>query len=151
MIRDLYNVRLQSVEGVSTPLTDDEEQRMRAMLFGELGNEIADRGWVRFPAYEPEDRHAADRRSAPPQLSLGAAGVRRGRRPVQAEALSRRVRDAVGGPDLPPTAYGIDRVDRVSSIRSALLKTAYGELALKSSDMVDVTPANHRHSSIWFA
>ncbi|MGW6897084.1 hypothetical protein ACWGF2_10590 [Streptomyces sp. NPDC054919] len=44
------------MEGVSTPLTDDEEQRMRAMLFGELGNEIADRGWVRFPAYEPEDR-----------------------------------------------------------------------------------------------
>lgn len=42
-------------------------------------------------------------------------------------------------------------MDRVSSIRSALLKTAYGELALKSSDMVDVTPANHRHSSIWFA
>ncbi len=56
MIRDLYNVRLQSVEGGSTPLTDDEEQRMRAMLFGELGNEIADRGWVRFPAYSPEDR-----------------------------------------------------------------------------------------------
>lgn len=71
MIRDLYNVRLQSVEGGSTPLTDDEEQRMRAMLFGELGNEIADRGWVRFPAYSPEDRHAADRRSAPPQLSMG--------------------------------------------------------------------------------
>lgn len=56
MIRDLYNVRLQSVEGGSTPLTDDEEQRMRAMLFSELGNEIADRGWVRFPAYSPEDR-----------------------------------------------------------------------------------------------
>ncbi|MET7490808.1 hypothetical protein [Streptomyces sp900116325] len=29
---------------------------MRAVLFSELGNEIADRGWVRFPAYEPEDR-----------------------------------------------------------------------------------------------
>ncbi|MFD4227126.1 hypothetical protein [Streptomyces sp. NPDC058545] len=61
---------MQSVEGGSTPLTDDEEQRMRAMLFGELGNEIADRGWVRFP---------------------------------------------------------------------------------KAADMVDVTPAKHRHSSIWFA
>ncbi|MET8418902.1 hypothetical protein ACWD7C_20400 [Streptomyces sp. NPDC005134] len=44
------------MEGGSTPLTDDEEQRMRAMLFSELGNEIADRGWVRFPAYSPEDR-----------------------------------------------------------------------------------------------
>ncbi len=56
MIRDLYNVRLQSVEGGSTPLTDDEERRLRAVLFSELGNEIADRGWVRFPAYSTEDR-----------------------------------------------------------------------------------------------
>lgn len=26
------------------------------MLFRELGNEIADRGWARFPAYSPEER-----------------------------------------------------------------------------------------------
>lgn len=26
------------------------------MLFSELGNKIADRGWARFPAYTPEDR-----------------------------------------------------------------------------------------------
>lgn len=119
MIRDLYNVRLQSVEGGSTPLTDDEERRMRAVLFSELGNEIADRGWVRFPAYSPEDRHAADRRGAPSQRSLGTAGVRRGRGPVQAEAPSRRVRDAACEPDLTLTGYETIRVDRVSSIRSA--------------------------------
>ncbi|MEU0628934.1 hypothetical protein [Streptomyces sp. NPDC005989] len=56
MIRDLYNVRWQPAEGGSTPLTDEEEQRARATLFRELGNEIADRGWVRFPAYSPEER-----------------------------------------------------------------------------------------------
>ncbi|WP_326812911.1 hypothetical protein OIE62_00795 [Streptomyces scopuliridis] len=37
-------------------LTDAEEQRFRAVLFSELGNKIADQGWVRFPAYTPEDR-----------------------------------------------------------------------------------------------
>ncbi|MGW7075276.1 hypothetical protein [Streptomyces sp. NPDC054866] len=26
------------------------------MLFSEPGNKIADRGWARFPAYEPEER-----------------------------------------------------------------------------------------------
>lgn len=56
MIRDLYNVRPQPADGGPTPLTDEEEQRMRAVLFSELGNEIADRGWARFPAYEPEER-----------------------------------------------------------------------------------------------
>lgn len=56
VIRDLYNVRWQPAEGGSTPLTDEEEQRARAALFHELGNEIADRGWVRFPAYSPEER-----------------------------------------------------------------------------------------------
>ncbi|MFI1353695.1 hypothetical protein ACH4TV_08940 [Streptomyces sp. NPDC020898] len=56
MIRDLYNVRWRPAEGGSTPLTDEEEQRARAVLFSELGNEIADRGWVRFPAYSPEER-----------------------------------------------------------------------------------------------
>ncbi|MFE1407137.1 hypothetical protein [Streptomyces sp. NPDC058770] len=56
MIRDLYNVRLLPAEDDTTPLTDEEEQRFRAVLFGELGNKIADQGWVRFPAYTPEDR-----------------------------------------------------------------------------------------------
>lgn len=56
MVRDLYNVRLQPVEGGSTPLTDEEERRARAVLFSELGNRIADRGWARFPAYSPEER-----------------------------------------------------------------------------------------------
>ncbi|MFB7458443.1 MULTISPECIES: hypothetical protein [unclassified Streptomyces] len=56
MIRDLYNVRLLPAEDTTTPLTDEEEQRARAMLFSELGNKIADQGWVRFPAYTPEDR-----------------------------------------------------------------------------------------------
>ncbi|WP_327594451.1 hypothetical protein [Streptomyces chartreusis] len=60
MIRDLYNVRVRAAEGadegVATPLTDEEEQRVRAVLFSELGNTIADQGWVRFPAYTLEDR-----------------------------------------------------------------------------------------------
>ncbi|MFB7407287.1 MULTISPECIES: hypothetical protein [unclassified Streptomyces] len=56
MIRDLYNVRVQPAEGGSTPLTEEEEQRARATLFSDLGNIIAERGWVRFPAYSPEER-----------------------------------------------------------------------------------------------
>lgn len=56
VVRDLYNVRLRPAEGSTTPLTDEEEQRFQAVLFSELGNEIADQGWVRFPAYTPEDR-----------------------------------------------------------------------------------------------
>ncbi|MFB7166731.1 hypothetical protein [Streptomyces sp. NPDC056242] len=56
VIRDLYNVRVRPVEDTVTPLTGEEEQRFRAVLFSELGNEIADRGWVSFPAYTQEDR-----------------------------------------------------------------------------------------------
>lgn len=56
MIRDLYNVRVQPAEGGSTPLTEEEEQRARAVLFSDLGNIVAERGWVRFPAYSPEER-----------------------------------------------------------------------------------------------
>lgn len=56
MIRDLYNVRVRPAEHETTPLTDEEEQRVRAVLFSELGNKIADQGWARFPAYTPEDR-----------------------------------------------------------------------------------------------
>ncbi|MFG2553348.1 hypothetical protein [Streptomyces sp. NPDC048581] len=55
-MRDLYNVRLRPADGDTTPLTDEEEQRVRAVLFRELGNEIADRGWACFPAYTPEER-----------------------------------------------------------------------------------------------
>ncbi|MFD7679442.1 MULTISPECIES: hypothetical protein [unclassified Streptomyces] len=55
-MRDLYNVRLRAAEGDTTPLTDDEEQRCRTMLFKELGDTIAEQGWVRFPAYTVEDR-----------------------------------------------------------------------------------------------
>jgi hypothetical protein len=56
MIRDLYNIQVRPAEGGPTPLTDEEEQRARAVLFHDLGNEIADRGWVRFPAYTPQER-----------------------------------------------------------------------------------------------
>ncbi|MEU9287718.1 hypothetical protein AB0D57_24185 [Streptomyces sp. NPDC048275] len=56
MIRDLYNVRWRPAEDSPTPLTDEEEQRVRAVLFSELGNEIAERGWARFPAYSREER-----------------------------------------------------------------------------------------------
>ncbi|MFI9582196.1 hypothetical protein ACIHCQ_10190 [Streptomyces sp. NPDC052236] len=47
---------MQPAESNSTPLTDEEERRFQAVLFRELGNEIADRGWARYPAYTPEDR-----------------------------------------------------------------------------------------------
>ncbi|MCX4967181.1 hypothetical protein OHA98_20840 [Streptomyces sp. NBC_00654] len=56
MIRDLYNVQVQPAEGGSTPLTEEEEQHVRRVLFSDLGNIIAERGWVRFPAYSPEER-----------------------------------------------------------------------------------------------
>ncbi len=56
MVRDLYNVRVQWPEGGPAPLTEEEEQRARAVLFSDLGNTIAERGWVRFPAYSPEER-----------------------------------------------------------------------------------------------
>ncbi|MFD8733443.1 hypothetical protein ACFV06_00805 [Streptomyces sp. NPDC059618] len=56
MIRDLYNVHVRPGEGGPTPLTEEEEQRARAVLFGDLGKVIAERGWVRFPAYSPEER-----------------------------------------------------------------------------------------------
>ncbi|MGW2242567.1 hypothetical protein [Streptomyces hirsutus] len=55
-MRDLYNVRLRPTEAAAAPLTDEEERRFRAVLFSELGNEIADHGSARFPAYTPEDR-----------------------------------------------------------------------------------------------
>ncbi|MFG2621841.1 hypothetical protein ACGFXC_29905 [Streptomyces sp. NPDC048507] len=56
MVRELYNVRTLPPEGGPTPLTEDEERRARAVLFGDLGAVIAERGWVRFPAYSPEER-----------------------------------------------------------------------------------------------
>jgi hypothetical protein len=56
VVRDLYNIRLRPTEDAATPLTDEEEQRFRALLFSELGNKIADQGYARFPAYTPEDR-----------------------------------------------------------------------------------------------
>ncbi|MET9967144.1 hypothetical protein ABZZ80_14790 [Streptomyces sp. NPDC006356] len=60
VIRDLYNVRPRPAESgtgeATTPLTEEEERRVRAVLFKELGNTIADRGWVSFPAYTVEDR-----------------------------------------------------------------------------------------------
>ncbi|WP_255953797.1 hypothetical protein [Streptomyces odontomachi] len=49
-------MRLQPAEGGPTPLTEEEEQRFRAVLFSELGNKIADQGWARFPAYTPQER-----------------------------------------------------------------------------------------------
>ncbi|WP_234313613.1 hypothetical protein [Streptomyces sp. NBRC 109706] len=64
VVRDLYNVRPRPEEGADpvapeagvTPLTDEEERRYQAVLFGELGNTVAERGWARWPAYTPEDR-----------------------------------------------------------------------------------------------
>jgi hypothetical protein len=60
MARDLYNVRVVPGERPAAdgpaPLSAEEERQFRAVLFHDLGNEIADRGWVRFPAYTREDR-----------------------------------------------------------------------------------------------
>ncbi|MEU6343304.1 hypothetical protein ABZ883_20455 [Streptomyces sp. NPDC046977] len=56
MTRELYNVRLVPAEDAPTPLTDEEEQRAQNTFFHELGSVIADRGWVRFPAYSREER-----------------------------------------------------------------------------------------------
>ncbi|MEU9137844.1 hypothetical protein AB0D33_18095 [Streptomyces sp. NPDC048404] len=59
MIRDLYNVRTRPAEDTPEPpepLSAEEEARLRALLFTELGNRIADEGWARFPAYTREDR-----------------------------------------------------------------------------------------------
>ncbi|WP_199552825.1 hypothetical protein [Streptomyces sp. N35] len=56
MIRDLYNVRPVSGEGGPTPLTPDEERRVRRTLFTELGNELADHGHVSYPAHTPPER-----------------------------------------------------------------------------------------------
>jgi hypothetical protein len=61
MPRDLYNVRLVPEPGAPgrdepAPLDAREEQRFQDVLFHDLGNAIADHGWVRFPAYTPEDR-----------------------------------------------------------------------------------------------
>lgn len=68
MVRDLHNVRLVPAEGTPTPITEEEEQRFRAVLFNELGNRIPEQGWVGFPAYTPEDRRrlvdVADRLTA---------------------------------------------------------------------------------------
>ncbi|BAU82356.1 duf21 and cbs domain protein [Streptomyces laurentii] len=56
MTRELLNVRLLPADDGPTPLTDEEERRCQAVLFGELGDTIAGRGWARYPAYTPEDR-----------------------------------------------------------------------------------------------
>ncbi|MEU2492034.1 hypothetical protein [Streptomyces sp. NPDC007883] len=57
-VRDLRNVRVRGEEGEHgpTPHPEDEERRARAVLFHELGNAVAGRGWARFPAYTPEER-----------------------------------------------------------------------------------------------
>ncbi|MGW0147114.1 hypothetical protein ACWDVU_16070 [Streptomyces sp. NPDC003333] len=60
MVRDLYDVRPapgeETVEDGVSPLTDEEERRYRVLLFRELAEEIADKGYARHPAYTVEDR-----------------------------------------------------------------------------------------------
>ncbi|MER5179257.1 hypothetical protein ABT009_12965 [Streptomyces sp. NPDC002896] len=66
MARDLYNVRLlpdddgpmplTSDDEYRTPLTPDEERRVRAVFLQQMAQELADKGWARFPAYSPEER-----------------------------------------------------------------------------------------------
>ncbi|MBO1337455.1 hypothetical protein [Streptomyces sp. VRA16 Mangrove soil] len=63
MIHDLYNVRPiphpdtpVPQEATPSPLTPEEENRYQALLFTELGNEIADHGAATYPAYTREER-----------------------------------------------------------------------------------------------
>ncbi|OAH12044.1 hypothetical protein [Streptomyces jeddahensis] len=67
MVRDLRNVRLLPDDDAPapltpdddfrrTPLTPDEERRARANILPLLAQDLADQGWARFPAYEPEER-----------------------------------------------------------------------------------------------
>ncbi|MFF4151116.1 hypothetical protein ACFYZU_12970 [Streptomyces sp. NPDC001651] len=101
MVRDLYNVRLLPGEETVSPLTDDEERRYRALLFRELGNEIADKGYARYPAYTVEDR----RRLVDVAHHLSAHWGLRVR--VEAEDLT-RVRLFVPGHGTSPTALPTD-------------------------------------------
>ncbi|MFE2629159.1 hypothetical protein ACFXDP_14640 [Streptomyces sp. NPDC059374] len=96
MVRDLYNVRLLPGEETVSSLTDDEERRYRALLFRELGNEIADKGYARYPAYTVEDR----RRLVDVAHHLSAHWGLRVR--VEAEDLT-RVRLFVPGHEPSPT------------------------------------------------
>ncbi|MFC5800265.1 hypothetical protein [Streptomyces formicae] len=56
MIRDRCNVREVPHTDGPTPLSAEEEQRCRSAFFSHIGNEIAAKGWARFPAYTPEER-----------------------------------------------------------------------------------------------
>ncbi|MBA4861923.1 hypothetical protein H1V43_11100 [Streptomyces sp. PSKA54] len=65
MVRDLRNVRILSGDDAPTPLTDedyrtpftpDEEHRFRVNLLQHIAQELAEKGWARFPAYSPEER-----------------------------------------------------------------------------------------------
>ncbi|MBA2946641.1 hypothetical protein [Streptomyces himalayensis] len=73
MVRDLRNVRILSGDDAPTPLTDedyrtptdedyrtpftpDEEHRFRVNLVQHMAQELAEKGWARFPAYSPEER-----------------------------------------------------------------------------------------------
>jgi hypothetical protein len=43
------------------------------------------------------------------------------------------------------------RLRTQAGILRRLVNTPTGELALEAAEAVDVPPANHRHSSVWFA
>jgi hypothetical protein len=77
VIRDLYNVRELPHPEDPTPLTAEEEQRTRSAFLVHIGNEVADKGWARFPAYTPEERLRL--------LAVGRALSERWGRPVRVE------------------------------------------------------------------
>ncbi|MEV0222765.1 hypothetical protein [Streptomyces sp. NPDC050704] len=57
--RDVREVReVQGVprENATTPLTAEEELRVRAVFTAEIGERLARQGWATFPAYTPEER-----------------------------------------------------------------------------------------------
>ncbi|MYW67895.1 hypothetical protein GTY65_28030 [Streptomyces sp. SID8379] len=98
MTRDLYNVRAVAApdedQWAPTPLTPDEENRYLALLFGELGNQVADHGAATHPAYTTEDRRRI--------VEVGRRLSAHWGMPVRVEAVDTcRMRISVGTPAQP--------------------------------------------------
>ncbi|MGP4044392.1 hypothetical protein [Streptomyces sp. 2A115] len=55
-MRELRNVRELPQEGATTPLTAEEELRVRAVFVADIGARLVRQGWATFPAYTPEER-----------------------------------------------------------------------------------------------
>ncbi|MFH9980524.1 hypothetical protein ACH4ND_14955 [Streptomyces sp. NPDC017179] len=67
-------------------------QRARAVLFSDLGNKIADQGWVRFPAYTPEERRRLVAVAHRLTAYWGQQVLIEAEDPLPRQALPRRIR-----------------------------------------------------------